>query len=82
MKLIKFTHQTDYKFTLFFENGTSKECDLKELIEKYVSIQQIKTAQINLEWGCLEFNKGMVDIEPKTLYNYAYGINNQIEKAA
>ncbi|NOQ64502.1 MAG: DUF2442 domain-containing protein [Methyloprofundus sp.] len=77
MKLIKFTQQTDYQFILFFENGMSKECDLKELIEKHVSVQQIKTAKINAEWGCLEFNNGMVDIEPKTFYNYAYGIKHQ-----
>jgi len=77
MKLTKFTHQVGYKFILFFENGTNKECDLKGLIGKYVSLEQIKTAQINVEWGCLEFNDGMTDIEPKTLYNYAYGINHQ-----
>jgi len=77
MKLIKFTHQVDYNFILFFENGMNKECDLKELIGKYVSLEQIKTAQINVEWGCLEFNNGMADIEPKTLYNYAYSINHQ-----
>jgi len=77
MKLIKFTHQTGYKFILFFENGMNKESDLKELIGKYVSLEQIKTAQINTEWGCLEFNDGMSDIEPKTLYNYAYGIKHQ-----
>jgi hypothetical protein len=47
------------------------------LIEKHVSLQQIKTAQINSDWGCLEFNKGMVDIEAKTLYNYVYGIHHQ-----
>ena len=79
MKLIKFTHQTDYTFILFFENGTSRECDLKALVEKYVSPQQIKTAQLNTEWGCLEFNNGMTDIEPKTLYHYAY-INNKAYK--
>jgi len=78
MKLIKFTHQKGYQFILFFENGQSKECGLKELIGKHVSLQQIKTAQINTEWGCLEFNDGMVDIAPKTLYHYACGINHPI----
>jgi len=77
MKLIKFTHQVGYQFILFFENGESIECDLKNLIEKHVSLQQLKTAQINNDWGCLEFNAGMSDIEPKTLYHYAYGINHQ-----
>ena len=81
MKLIKITPQKDYIFTLFFENGESKESDLKELIEKYVSLQQLKTAQINSDWGCLEFNDGMVDIEPKTLYNYVYDIKNLSEAA-
>ncbi len=78
MKLIRFTHRTNYQFILFFENGTNKECDLKELIGKHVSPQQLKTAQINKDWGCLEFNDGMVDIEPKTLYHYACGINHLI----
>jgi len=81
MKLISFIHQTDYLFSLFFENGINKETDLKELIEKHVSIEQIKTAQINAEWGCLEFNDGRVDIEPKTLYSYACNINKVSEAA-
>jgi len=77
MKLIKFTHQADYQFILFFESGESTECDLKNLIGKHVSLEQVKTAQINSDWGCLEFNAGMSDIEPKTLYNYAFGIDQQ-----
>ena len=81
MKLIKFTHQAGYQFTLFFENGENKASNLKELIGKHVSIEQIKTAQINPEWGCLEFNEGKVDIEPKTLYKYACHINNLSEAA-
>jgi len=46
MKLIKFTHQADYKFILFFENGMNKKFDLKKLIGKYISLEQIKT-----DWG-------------------------------
>ena len=76
MKLIKITHLTAYTFTLFFENGENKEANLKELIAKYVNIEQIKTAQINSEWGCLEFNEGKVDIEPQTLYKFACNANN------
>jgi len=76
MKLIKITHLTDYKFILFFENGESKETNLKELIAKHVNIEQVKTAKINPEWGCLEFNAGKVDIEPKTLYKFANTANN------
>ena len=79
MKLIKFTYQKNYKFILFFENGKKKESDLKKLIEKHVSLQQIKTAKINLDWGCLEFNNGMIDIEPKTLYNYVYNLKSLSE---
>jgi len=44
--------------------------DLKNLIEKYVPLNELETVQINPKWGCLEFNDGWVDIEPKTLYHY------------
>ncbi|TXK92762.1 hypothetical protein BMR05_15630 [Methylococcaceae bacterium HT4] len=71
MKLTNFIHQKNYRFTLFFKNGQNKEVDLKGLIEKNVSLNDIETAQINYEWGCLEFNGGRVDIEPKNLYQYA-----------
>ena len=81
MKLIKFTHQVGYQFSLLFENGEKKASNLKELIEKHVNIEQIKTAQINSEWGCLEFNAGRVDIAPQTLYKYACHINNLSEAA-
>jgi len=71
MKLISFEYQHDYIFILTFENGEKIEVDLSDLIKKYVSENNLNTAQINKEWGCLEFNNGMVDIEPKTLYRYA-----------
>ncbi len=77
MKLTNFIHQEDYRFTLFLKNGQSKEVDLKDLIEKHVSFNELETAQINAEWGCLEFNDSRVDIEPKTLYHYAYKNNEQ-----
>ena len=38
MKLLKFTHEPGYKFILFFDDGTRKECDLKALIAKHVSL--------------------------------------------
>lgn len=79
MKLVKFIYQQDYCFTLFFANGESKDVDLKALIGTYVALNELKTAQLNLEWGCLEFNKGDVDIEPKTLYRYAYGLKPSSE---
>jgi len=43
------------------------------LIGKHVSLDQLNTAHIDPEWGCLEFNAGFVDIEPKTLYQFAMG---------
>jgi hypothetical protein len=71
MKLIKFKPLNNYIFILTFENGENIETDLKMLIEKHVSIKDLNTAQLNTEWGCLEFNHGMVDIDPKTLYQFS-----------
>jgi hypothetical protein len=71
MKLRRFEHQEGYRFELTFENGETKQTDLQELIGAYVGPDALSTACINSEWGCLEFNGGMVDIEPKTLYSYA-----------
>ena len=71
MKLNNFTYIKDYRFMLFFENGEKKEVDLSGLIKKHVDMQNIKSAEINREWGCLEFKGGMVDIDPKTLYRHA-----------
>ncbi len=82
MKLSKFINQKGYIFILFFENGECKEIDLQGLIEKYVSPEEIKTAQINPQWGYLEFDQGKVDIEPKTLYKFACNINGENEVKA
>lgn len=71
MKLINFEYQQDYIFILVFENGEKIEVDLSDLIKNHVSEKNLNTAQVNKEWGCLEFNNGMVDIEPKTLYYHA-----------
>jgi Protein of unknown function (DUF2442) len=71
MKLVEFKHLKNYVFTLTFENGESKETDLKNLLEKHVDVNNLNTAQLNKDWGCLEFNDGVVDIDPKTLYRYA-----------
>lgn len=71
MKLVNFKHLQGYWFILNFENGEEKRVNLSGLIEKYVCIENTNTAQINPEWGCLEFNHAMVDIDPKTLYRYA-----------
>lgn len=82
MKLISIKHQQAYLFTLTFENGESKETDLSALISQYVSLNHLNTAQVNSDWGCLEFNGGMVDIDPKTLYCYATNkyINEQTKE--
>lgn len=71
MKLNRFEHLEGYRFMLTFENGEIKQADLQELIGVYVAPDALSTARINPEWECLEFNDGMVDIEPKTLYRYA-----------
>ncbi len=55
-------------FKLIFNNGEIRETNLEPLIGDYVSLKNIQTARIDPEWGCLEFNAGMVDIEPNTLY--------------
>jgi hypothetical protein len=72
MKLKSFKHQDNYRFILTFDNGETRESDLRGLLEKYVGIEGVATARIDPEWGCLEFNNGMVDIEPKTLYRHTY----------
>ena len=70
MKLKEIKHQRGYEFLLTFTNGESANVDLKTLISSYVKLQEIHTAHINQEWGCLEFKGGAVDVEPKTLYQF------------
>ena len=70
MKLKHFEHYDGYRFLLTFENGEIKEADLADLIGHHVSPDALNTARIDPEWGCLEFNGGKVDIEPKTLYKF------------
>ncbi len=71
MKLKNFTQQDGYRFELVFENGEIKNADLKNLIGSHVELEALKTARIDGEWGCLEFENGSIDIEPKTLYRFA-----------
>jgi len=52
------------------ENGEIIEVNLEKLIGTYVAKDALNTASIDQEWGCLEFNNGMADIEPKTLYEF------------
>lgn len=71
MKLQAFEHKRQYVFILEFEDHSRIETDLSSLLSAYVEPSAIKTAQIDPEWGCLMFKNGMVDIEPKTLYEFA-----------
>lgn len=71
MKLKHFKYLENYCVTLTFANGEIKTVDLSPLIGHYVAPEALQTASINAEWGCLEFNQGHVDIEPKTLYRFA-----------
>ncbi len=70
MKLKSFQQQQSYFFKLIFENDEVKMVNLSTLIGSYVDEENLGTARIDEEWGCLEFKNGMVDIEPKTLYRY------------
>lgn len=75
MKLKAFEQKHDYEFVFVFENGERKEANLKSLIAKYLQPDELGTAMINDEWGCLEFKDGAVDIEPNTLYKYCTTYN-------
>ena len=75
MKLKEIKHQHDYEFLLTFANGETATVDLKALISPHVKPQEIHSAHVNNEWGCLEFKGGAVDVEPKTLYQFT---KNQI----
>jgi len=70
MKLKEIKQKTDYLFSLTFQNGEVRDVDLKGLVGQYVTLEDLHTAEINSEWGCLEFLSCKVDIEPKTLYKY------------
>lgn len=78
MKLREIEHKKGYQFLLTFINGEKANVNLETLISSYVKPQEIETANINQEWGCLEFNGGKVDVEPKTLYHYTKNYSQQI----
>jgi hypothetical protein len=59
------------RLALTFENDEIREVDLQGVIGQHVALDDVQTARIDPEWGCLEFPHGRVDIEPKTLYRYA-----------
>ena len=70
MRLIKYKNIDDYNFYFEFENKDSGEVNIESLIGKYVTKNELSTVNLNEEWGCLEFKKGLVDIEPQTLYKF------------
>ncbi len=70
MKIINFRYLSNYNFRLQFENNEIFELDLEPVISAKVSLDELQTARIDKAWGCLEFKNGMIDIEPKTLYNF------------
>jgi uncharacterized membrane protein YcaP (DUF421 family) len=76
MQLEHFKFIDNYIVELDFKNGMHKKVDLELLIKSKVTKEELKTARIDKEWGCLEFKQGMVDIEPKTLYKFAQGKQN------
>ncbi|MCQ8103461.1 DUF2442 domain-containing protein [Methylomonas sp. SURF-2] len=70
MKLKQIEHIEAYRFILTFENGEIIQADLKGLIGSFIAEDALQTARIDPDWGCLEFNQGAADIEPKTLYRF------------
>lgn len=62
---------TGYQFSLSFADGRCVEINLQPLIGRYVSENELPSARLDSEWGCLEFCGGAVDVEPDTLYRYA-----------
>jgi hypothetical protein len=75
MKLNKVEHRGSYVFALTFNNDELIETDLSSLIEHHVAVSEVNSARIDPDWGCLEFKNGAVDIEPKTLYQWAESHN-------
>ncbi len=71
MKLKQFEHHDGYLFALLFSDDVRREVDLSPLIGNHVNPSEVNSARIDPEWGCLEFKDGAVDIEPKTLYQWA-----------
>lgn len=70
MKLLSFKIDKDYIFDFNFENGIQKKVDISSLIKSKVAVNELDSAHIDKDWGCLEFKNGLVDIDPLTLYKY------------
>ncbi len=71
MKLQAVNHKAGYIFDLCFSDASHAEVDLAPLLQQYLEPDDLATASIDPEWGCLTFKDGMIDIEPKTLYKFA-----------
>jgi hypothetical protein len=71
MKLARFEQRVGFQFTLTFANGDRATVDLEPLIGNHLSVDALESAEIDPDWGCLQFQGGSVDIEPTTLYRYA-----------
>ena len=60
-----------FQFSLVFENDEVIAVNLRALISKHVAENDLDSAKMDAECGCLEFCDGAVDIDPATLYAYA-----------
>jgi hypothetical protein len=75
MKLKSFEN-IGFQFSLTFVNGRTLQVNIQPLLGAYLSEQELTSARIDPDWGCLEFCDGAVDIEPMTLYRYAVGLQD------
>ena len=82
MKLIRFERGAGFEFALTFEDGERVTVNLEPLIGRYLSPDELATAEIDPDWGCLQFQDGNVDIEPTTLYRYALQSSGASETGA
>ena len=80
MKLQSFKNIDRFIFELNFTNGLHKKVDLEPLIQSKVTLENLKSAHLDRDWGCLEFNDGMVDIDPETLYNFSLKTGQVVSK--
>jgi hypothetical protein len=65
-----------FQFLLVFTNDQAMVVNLSPLIDEHVAEAGLDSAKIDVEWGCLEFCNGAVDIDPTTLYRYASSHND------
>ncbi|MGD9888284.1 MAG: hypothetical protein AB7S56_03345 [Halothiobacillaceae bacterium] len=70
MKLTALQHKYAYVFDLGFDGEWVFNVDLKPLVGAYIAEEELNTAAIDADWGCLVFKDGRVDVEPRTLYKF------------